>query len=166
MISWEKYHEMYPHRKRKRYNKELKLETKGKEGEDVGITEVAGKLVGDVNSALNPSKPLVKIDFNVEVGAVLVACDENRAKIDQVQDIITDCAEKGITVPSDVIDALEEINNTFLNIKKLTEKMIVSYRHVGDGLAVIEKNTIAASKLRQKLNEIRATRVKEKTEAQ
>ena len=160
MMTWQEYKAKNPKHKRWRYNKYKREENK-KEGEDVGITEVAGKLVKDVNDVMNPPKPVVKIDFNVEVGAVLVACDENRAKIDRVQDIITDRA-----VPEEALISLEEIHIALGNIKALTVKMLASYKEADAGIAVLEKEAAEVQTVKKKLAAIRATRAKEKTEAQ
>jgi hypothetical protein len=103
--------------------------------------------------------PVVKIDFNVEVEAVVRACDENRAKIDRVQDIITDRA-----VPEEALLSLEEIHITLGNIKALTVKMLASYKEADAGIAVLEKEATEVFNTKRKLAAIRATRVKEKTE--
>lgn len=151
--------------KYKKYRKEFFKARKGEaspkmEGEDVGIKEDAGKLVSDVSNAINPPKAApVKIDFNTEVAAVVKACDENRAKIDRVQDIITDRA-----VPEEALLSLEEIHIALGNVKELTKKMLASYKEADAGIAVLEKEATEVFNSKKKLAQIRATRTKEKKE--
>jgi hypothetical protein len=154
--------------KYKKYRKEFFKARRGEaspkmEGEDVGIKEDAAKLVSDVGNAINPPKaaPVVKIDFNVEVEAVVRACDDNRAKLDRVQDIITDRA-----VPEEALLSLEEIHIALGNVKALTVKMLASYKEADAGIAVLEKEATEIFNSKKKLAQIRATRTKEKTEAQ
>jgi hypothetical protein len=157
----------------RKYKRQFKKEHK--EGDIVGMSDRAGKLVEDVKNAINPPKaaPGVKIDFNVEVEAVVRACDENRAKIDRVQDIIvarTAPGEHNTVIEGmalgDAMDYLEEIYNTFGSLKVLTVKMMTSYKEADAGISILEKEAENVQILKKKLAVIRATRTKEKMEAQ
>jgi hypothetical protein len=146
--------------KYKKYRKEFfksKHNEEIVEGEDVGIVEDVKKAFAE-GTEPKPA-PVVKIDFNFEVDAVMKACDENRAKIDRVQDIITDRA-----VPEEALISLEEIHIALGNVKALTAKMLASYKEADAGIAVLEKEATEVFNSKKKLAQIRATRVKEKTE--
>jgi hypothetical protein len=142
--------------KYKKYRKDFfkaRRENETDGGDNVKIEEIPAKLVKEMNTVLNAPEPAVRLDFNVEVDAVVRSCDENQTKIDRVQDIITDRA-----VPIEALVSLEEIHNALGNLKALTVKMLESYKQADEGIAVLEKEAVDVFNVKKKLVEIRATR--------
>jgi hypothetical protein len=142
--------------KYKKYRKDFfkaRRENETDGGDNVKIEEIPAKIVKDMNAALNPPEPMVRLDFNVEVEAVLKVCDENITKVHNAQGAYAD------TVSGDdkwaAVISLEEVKISLQNIKLLTTKMLASYKDVDEGIAMIEKKTFDASVFKARLAALR-----------